>query len=68
MSELPESLNPEILPTRPKLWRWVLGTFIILISWLVIGAIFTAIVAEQFGLDLQVLAGTDKESLATIRS
>jgi membrane protease YdiL (CAAX protease family) len=68
MSELPESLNPEILPTRPKLWRWILGTFIILISWLVIGAIITAIVAQQFGLDLQVLAGTDKESLATIRS
>ena len=57
------SFNP-----RPKLWRWILGTFIILISWLVIGAIITAIVAEQFGLDLQVLAGTDKESLATIRS
>jgi membrane protease YdiL (CAAX protease family) len=63
MDEASMSFNP-----RPKLWRWILGTFIILISWLVIGAILTAIVAEQFGLDLQVLAGTDKESLATIRS
>lgn len=63
MDEASMSFNP-----RPKLWRWILGTFIILISWLVIGAIITAIVAEQFGLDLQVLAGTDKESLATIRS
>ncbi|NCW94199.1 MAG: CPBP family intramembrane metalloprotease, partial [Actinobacteria bacterium] len=68
MSDFVEAPQTEEPNKRPKLWRWILGTFIILISWLVIGAIITAIVAQQFGLDLQVLAGTDKESLATIRS
>ncbi|NCV96038.1 MAG: hypothetical protein EBW33_04795, partial [Actinobacteria bacterium] len=68
MSDFVEAPQTEEPNKRPKLWRWILGTFIILISWLVIGTILTAIVAQQFGLDLEVLAGTDKESLATIRS
>lgn len=52
---------------RPKLWRWILGTFLILISWLILGAILTAVFAGLFGLDLLALAGTDKESLAIVR-
>lgn len=67
MSDLPESPTPELIPARPKLWRWILGTFIILISWLAIGAILTAASAALFGLDLLALAGTDKESLAIVR-
>jgi membrane protease YdiL (CAAX protease family) len=60
----------EILITsneRPKLWRWILGTFIILFGWLVLGAILTAVIASLFGLDLLALAGRDKESLEIVR-
>lgn len=63
--EVPQIKEPN---QRPKLWRWILGTFIILVSWLILGAILTAVFAGLFGLDLLALAGTDKESLATIRS
>ena len=52
---------------RPKLWRWIVGTFIILLGWLAIGAILTALLAGLFDLDLAALAGTDKESLEIIR-
>ncbi len=60
----------EILITsneRPKLWRWILGTFISLFGWLVLGAILTAVIASLFGLDLLALAGSDKESLEIVR-
>lgn len=67
MSDLPESPTPELIPARPRLWRWILGTFIILISWLAIGAILTAASAALFGLDLLALSGTDKVSLAVVR-
>jgi len=66
---------PQIDPTsstqpvhRPKLWRWVLGTFIVLISWLIVGSLLTIWVAEIFDLDLAVLTGTDDESLALLRN
>jgi membrane protease YdiL (CAAX protease family) len=55
--------NFEVSQERPKLWRWILGTFIILLGWLVLGAILTAVTAGLFGLDLLALAGSDKESL-----
>lgn len=63
-----EAVNKiEDLPKRPKLWRWILGTFIILVSWIVLGAVLTAVSAGLFGLDLLALAGTDEESLAIVR-
>ena len=52
---------------RPKLWRWILGTFLILITWFILGAILTAVIAALFDLDLLVLTGTDDESLAIVR-
>ena len=52
---------------RPKLWRWILGTLLILVSWLILGAILTAAIAALFDLDILALAGTDKESLAIVR-
>ncbi len=52
---------------RPKLWRWILGTFLILITWFILGAILTAVIAALFDLDLLALAGTDDESLAIVR-
>lgn len=47
---------------RPRLWRWLLGTLIILIAWLLGGSILTVIVAFQFDLDLSALAGNDAAS------
>ncbi len=52
---------------RPKLWRWILGTFLILITWFILGAILTAVIAALFDLDLLALTGTDDESLAIVR-
>lgn len=68
MNALPESTSPEILPARPKLWRWILGTVIILFSWLIIGGLLTILVAEIFNLDLAVLTAVDDEGLALLRS
>ena len=67
MNALPESTSPEILPARPKLWRWILGTVIILFSWLIIGGLLTILVAEIFNLDLAVLTAVDDEGRALLR-
>lgn len=66
--EFEEQQGPEKLEPRPALWRWILGTFIILSGWLIIGAILTAVVVGLFGLDLLAIAGTDDESRAIVRS
>ena len=68
MNALPESTSPEILPARPKLWRWILGTVMILFSWLIIGGLLTILVAEIFNLDLAVLTAVDDEGRALLRS
>lgn len=68
MNALPESSSPEILPARQKLWRWILGTVIILFSWLIIGGLLTILVAEIFNLDLAVLTAVDDEGRALLRS
>ena len=68
MNALPVSSSPEILPARPKLWRWILGTVIILFSWLIIGGLLTILVAEIFNLDLAVLTAVDDEGRALLRS
>ena len=67
-SEVVEPIPQEPKPNqRPSLWRWILGTFIILISWLFIGGIFTVLSASLFDLDLGALTGTDKASLEIVR-
>ena len=53
---------------RPKVWRWIVGTLIILISWTLIGAILTTTVAHFFTLDLNALSGTDERSQEILRS
>jgi len=53
---------------RPRLWRWLLGTFIILIAWLIGGSILTVIIAFQFDLDLSALAGNDAASREIVAS
>ena len=66
--ETPTSPSEEFVEKRPKLWRWILGTSLILISWLVAGSALTILASSLFNLDLAALAGTDKESLAIVRS
>lgn len=63
-----EELEIEQASPRPALWRWILGTVIILAGWLVIGAILTAITVAIFGLDIEAIAGSDDESRAIIAS
>jgi membrane protease YdiL (CAAX protease family) len=50
---------------RPSLLRWSIGTFLILISWLIIGAVFTGLTAARFGIDINALAGDDPGLLAS---
>jgi membrane protease YdiL (CAAX protease family) len=54
-------------PSRPRLWRWFVGTISILIAWQVFGAILTIGVARYFGFDLDVLFATDDAGLAQQR-
>ena len=51
---------------RPRLRSWFLATFLIFITWLLLGSILTGLVASRFGLDLTVLAATDEESLKVL--
>lgn len=51
-----------------SLRRWILGTVIILISWLAIGSALTILASSIFNLDLSALAGTDEVSLEIVRS
>lgn len=63
-----EGAKEEVLENRPKLWRWLLGSFIISISWLILGSLLTILLGSIFNLDLAALTGIDEESLATVRS
>lgn len=53
---------------RPRLLRWLVGTFLILISWLIIGSILTGVTAAKFNLDLEVLASNDDVTRETLAS
>ena len=66
--ELEEQPEQEPVETRPALWRWILGTVVILGGWLVIGTVLTAMVVGLFGLDLQAIAGVDDKSRAIVSS
>ena len=66
--ELEEQPEQEPVETRPALWRWILGTVVILGGWLVIGTVLTAVVVGLFGLDLQAIAGVDDKSRAIVSS
>ena len=66
--ELEEQPEQEPVETRPALWRWILGTVVILGGWLVIGTVLTAVVVGLFGLDLQAIAGVDDKSRAIVGS
>ena len=70
LAEHAEEEQPEQEPveTRPALWRWILGTVIIFVGWLLIGTVLTAVTVGLFGLDLAAIAGTDDASRAIVNS
>ena len=53
--------------SRPKLWRWIVGTLAILIFWQVLGLTLTILLGRYFGYDLQLLFSTEKADLAQVR-
>ena len=53
------------LENRPSLIRWSIGTFLILISWLIIGALLTGFAANLFNIDIAALAGENPSLLAS---
>ena len=53
------------LDNRPSLLRWIIGTILILISWLIIGALLTGIAANLFSIDIAALAGENPSLLAS---
>ncbi len=55
------------METRPSLIRWIIGTFLILFSWLIIGALLTGIAANLFDIDIAALAGENPSLLATYK-
>ena len=50
------SESAETLARRPSLIRWSLGTLIILIAWLIVGAVLTGISAAIFDIEIESLA------------
>jgi membrane protease YdiL (CAAX protease family) len=54
--------------TRPRLWRWILGTLFIVTTWQVLGLALPFLLASYFDLDVELLFSTADEDLATIRA
>lgn len=54
-------------PNRPRIWRWVAGTIFIIFTWQVLGFIFTAVAANFFGYNLELLFSTADEDMAQVR-
>lgn len=53
------------LETRPSLIRWIIGTILILISWLIMGALLTGFAANLFNIEIAALAGENPSLLAS---
>ncbi|NCV45283.1 MAG: CPBP family intramembrane metalloprotease [Actinobacteria bacterium] len=54
--------------TRPRLWRWILGTIFIVTTWQVLGLLLTFLLASIFDLNVELLFSTADEDLAAIRA
>ena len=54
-------------PDHPKLWRWIVGTIVIVIAWQGIGLLLTVGAAAFFDYDLELLFSTDDADLAKVR-
>ncbi len=55
------------MSNRPRLWRWIVGTFAIFLAWQALGFLLTAGLARYFGYDLQLLFSVDDADLAKVR-
>ena len=55
-------------PSRPRLRRWILGTFLIILAWVLFGSILTGITADRFNIDLDVLAADTDQSREILSS
>lgn len=55
-------------PSRPRLRRWILGTFLIILAWVLFGSILTGLTADRFNINLDVLATDSDESRAILSS
>ena len=53
--------------SRPRLWRWIVGTFFIIIAWQLLGGLLTFALAKFFDYDLQLLFSTNDADLAKVR-
>ena len=54
--------------TRPRLWRWILGTLFIVTTWQVLGLGLTFLLAPYFDLNVELLFSTADVDLAAIRA
>lgn len=54
-------------PSRPSLWRWIIGTVVILFLWQGMGLLLTVAAAAFFNYDLELLFSTDEADLAKVR-
>lgn len=64
MSEIVEG---SVKQNRPRLWRWIVGTLLIVLVWQGLGLVFTVGAARFFGFDLEVLFSTDDAGIAALR-
>ena len=64
MSEIVEG---SVKQNRPRLWRWIVGTLLIVLVWQGLGLVFTIGAARFFGFDLEVLYSTDDAGIAALR-
>ena len=53
---------------RPRLWRWITGTFLIITGWQIIGFFLTLGLALFFGFNIDLLFSTADEDMAQVRT
>jgi membrane protease YdiL (CAAX protease family) len=60
VSQAEDAVN-EIAP-RPRFGKWLFGTFLILLSWFILGSLLTGLSTRLFSLDITALAASDEKS------
>ncbi len=54
--------------SRPRLWRWIIGTLFIVTTWQVLGLGLTFLLASYFDLNVELLFSTADEDISAIRA
>jgi membrane protease YdiL (CAAX protease family) len=67
ISKLSYELEDLLHPNRPRIWRWVAGTVLIIFTWQVLGFLFTLAAAKLFDYDVNLLFSTVEEDMAQVR-